>query len=308
MSEFLDTSGLGSSGHILGDYRIVREIGRGGMGVVYEAEQISLKRRVALKVLPFGASMEPKHLTRFRIEAQAAASLKHPGIVPVYTIETDQGIHFYTMQYIEGRTLSEVVRILQVRSGVTDQLAMVAPRLAAQSALTIGEVTQAEHGSTGEATSIESASAVGGSESSESSAAPLKDGGLWSETSCKSRSYLRIIAELGVQAAEALHHAHESGIVHRDIKPSNLILSNNGNLWVTDFGLALMKDNPGVTQPGEVLGTLRYMSPEQASGNHRLIDHRSDVYSLGATLYELLTLRPVARGNDRGAILRAIHN
>src|SRR5262249_34958378 len=119
-------------------------------------------------------------------------------------------------------------------------------------------------------------------------------------------AHYRRIAQWGIQAAEALEHAHCLGIVHRDIKPSNLMIDAAGKLWTTDFGLARTGTDAGLTMTGDVVGTLRYMSPEQALAKHSLVDHRSDIYSLGATLYELLTLRPVVDGNDREEILRKI--
>src|SRR5207253_4084826 len=116
----------------------------------------------------------------------------------------------------------------------------------------------------------------------------------------------RTVAGLAAQAAEALEYAHQNGIVHRDIKPANLLVDAGGNLWVTDFGLAQVQADAGLTQTGDLLGTLRYMSPEQAGGPRGLIDHRTDVYSLGATLYELLTLRPIFDGADRQTLLHQI--
>ena len=124
--------------------------------------------------------------------------------------------------------------------------------------------------------------------------------------SSRSREYFRTAAALGIQAAEALDHAHKVGIVHRDIKPANLMLDVQGNLWITDFGLARLQDDAGLTITGDMLGTLRYMSPEQALAKRGYLDHRTDIYSLGATLYELVTLRPAIEGQDRQEVLRKI--
>jgi tetratricopeptide (TPR) repeat protein len=262
----------------LGDFRIVREVGKGGMGIVYEAEQISLRRRVALKVLPFAATMDPRHLQRFHNEAQAAASLHHTNIVPVYFIGCEREVHFYAMQLINGQPLSEVIRKLQH----TEKQASTVRREAAIASRSSG---------------AEPASTL----SPAAELTPLTDNGR------RPRDYFRKVAELGIQAAEALDQAHQLGIVHRDIKPGNLLLDNHGKLWVTDFGLAHMQHGEAsLTMTGQAVGTPRYMSPEQASAKRVGIDHRTDVYSLGVTLYELLTLRPAFASEDRQELLRQI--
>ena len=119
-------------------------------------------------------------------------------------------------------------------------------------------------------------------------------------------AFFRTVAQLGVQAAEALEHAHDEGVIHRDIKPANLLVDAKGKLWITDFGLARCRDNAGLTMSGDVVGTLRYMSPEQTLAKRVLIDHRTDLYSLGVTLYELLTLEPAFAGSDRQELLQQI--
>jgi serine/threonine protein kinase/Flp pilus assembly protein TadD len=271
-----DVSGEHLAG-MLGDFRIVREAGKGGMGVVYEAEQISLRRRVALKVLPFAATMDPRHLQRFHNEAQAAASLHHTNIVPVHFVGCERGVHFYAMQFIDGQPLSEIIR----------QMRHVEKKTAAEEERTIAyQRSQADDAST---------------PSPAAQVTPLTGEGR------RGRDYFRKVAELGIQAAEALDHAHQLGIVHRDIKPGNLMLDVRGNLWVTDFGLAHMQHSEAsLTATGQALGTPRYMSPEQALAKRVPIDHRTDVYSLGVTLYELLTLRPAFPTDDRHELLRQI--
>jgi serine/threonine protein kinase len=253
----------------LGDFEIVREIGRGGMGVVYEAVQRSLGRRVALKVLPFAATMDPRHLQRFHNEARAAASLHHPHIVPVYAVGQERGVHFYAMQFIDGRTLADVI------------------------------VGRSAAGPAGPAEPTSAYPPVSAADTAPAAAA---------DTSMVPRNpaFFRRVAEWGVQAAEALEYAHALGVVHRDVKPANLMVDAQGTLWVTDFGLARISADSGLTMTGDLLGTLRYMSPEQALAKHGLVDHRTDVYALGATLYELLTGRPSVDGKDRAEVLRKL--
>lgn len=252
----------------LGDFRIVGELGRGGMGVVYEARQLSLNRRVALKVLPFAAVLDERQISRFRTEAQAAAGLHHPHIVPVFAVGQERGLHYYAMQLIEGQSVAQA--LAELRQKETE------PAPVAQ-----GAETDAIAGA---ATTV----SLRGSES------------------VRSAEYFRTVAQLGVQAAEALHHAHQFGVIHRDVKPSNLLLDRQGKLWVTDFGLARIQSNASVTLSGDIVGTLRYMSPEQAQGRADLVDGRTDVYSLGATLYELATLRPAHPGEDPQSLARWI--
>ena len=207
----------------LGDFRIIREVGRGGMGVVYEAEQLSLGRRVALKILRYGATADAEAMQRFQREAETIARLHHTNIVPIHAVGCEQGVHYYAMEFIDGRSLAAVME-----------------------------------------------------------AAPAAD-----------PEHLRTVASWGLQAADALAHAHQRGVIHRDIKPSNLLLDREGVVWLTDFGLARRADVATLTLTGMVLGTPRYMSPEQAFVVKHPIDHRTDIYSLGATLYELATGRPV---------------
>ncbi|HEY7313566.1 MAG TPA: serine/threonine-protein kinase, partial [Gemmataceae bacterium] len=276
---------------VLGDFRIVREVGRGGMGVVYEAEQISLGRRVALKVLPFAATMDARQLQRFHNEARAAAGLHQEHIVPVHAVGCERGIHFYAMQFIEGRTLAELIEQQRAPGGcaASEPTAAYTPKREEDVSAATVEVSAVQTPPP-EAAAAETP-AVGRATTS----GPIGDG-----------AYFRRVAEWGEQAAEALEYAHSVGIVHRDVKPANLMVDSQSKLWVTDFGLARTAGDSGLTMTGDLLGTLRYMSPEQALAKHGLVDHRTDVYSLGVTLYELLTLRPAVDGKDRQEILKRI--
>jgi serine/threonine protein kinase/Flp pilus assembly protein TadD len=253
----------------LGDFQIVGEVGRGGMGVVYEATQLSLGRRVALKVLPFAAALDARQLQRFKNEAQAAAQLHHTNIVPVFGVGSDRGVHYYAMQYIEGQTLAILIKDMRRHAGLEEDVPLsVSPSAGSRSAQTVVAFT--------------------------------------TERSDTNSSSYRSIAQLGIQAGEALQYAHQMNVVHRDIKPANLMVDAQGNLWVTDFGLAQVQTDTRLTLTGDLVGTLRYMSPEQALAHSVGVDHRTDVYSLGATLYELLTLEPAFNGRDRQELLRQI--
>ncbi len=280
----------------IGDYRLIREVGRGGMGVVYEAQQISLGRRVALKILPFAAVLDPRQITRFQNEAQAAAQLHHPNIVPVYAIGSDRGTYFYSMQYIDGQSLDYAIADLQRGNDTWNRLARGEKGFPDphRNATTLVAPTTDPLRSEPVTESLQKANTVGGN---------LPESTL---QSIRTRNHVERVAELGVQAAEALHYAHQNGIVHRDIKPSNLLVDQHGKLWITDFGLAQCGRLGNLTRSGDVIGTLRYMSPEQATGKTHWIDNRTDIYSLGLTLYELLTLRPVVDGTDRMVMLRQI--
>jgi serine/threonine protein kinase len=292
----------------LGDFRILREIGRGGMGIVYEAEQLSLNRRVALKVLPFASMLDPRHLQRFKNEALAAAHLDHPNIVEVYGVGCERGIHFYAMRYVEGQTLAAVV----------DGLKCV--------------MRSSECGVKQDGEDADLAGTPNSEFRTPNSIDTAAIAALSTLRTEKPREFFRTVAELGIQAAEALEHAHQMGIVHRDIKPSNLMvevrnaefgvrserhfefpslqpLASSLRLFITDFGLAHIESDLGaaaLTMTGDLVGTLRYMSPEQAEGRSAILDHRSDIYSLGITLYELLTLRPAFPASDRQTLVKQI--
>lgn len=264
----------------LGDFQIIREIGRGGMGIIYEAVQLSLGRRVALKVLPFAATLNPKHLQRFENEARAAAQLHHTNIVPVYYVGCERGVHFYAMQLIDGQSLAAVIEeIRSQESGIRGQESGVrSPESEVKGQKSVGNAL------TGSPLSLT----------------------LSTNRSSKPRDFYRTAAQLMVQAAEALEYAHQCGIVHRDIKPANLLVDKHGRLWVADFGLAAFHADVALTQTGDLVGTLRYMSPEQSLGQRTLLDQRTDIYSLGATLYELVTLKPIFGGDNRQELLRQI--
>jgi serine/threonine protein kinase/tetratricopeptide (TPR) repeat protein len=277
---------------VLGDYRIVREIGRGGMGIVYEAEQHSTGRHIALKLLPFAATLDPRQLQRFKNEAQAAALLHHDHIVPVLDVGCERDAPFYVMQFIEGHSLAEVLRELR-RLGRGEQLD--------------------DTDETGTARSLAGSLASGRWVPPAPDAVTKAQGGSGTKVETKPSltvvsglPFFRTVAHLGAAAAEALDYAHQAGIIHRDIKPANLLVDGHGHLWVTDFGLARFARDASLTVTGDLVGTARYMSPEQTQGKRAAVDQRTDVYSLGITLYEMLTLQPAFGGRDRQEVLRRI--
>jgi serine/threonine protein kinase len=276
----------------LGDFEIVRELGRGGMGVVYEARQVSLNRKVALKVLGGGLGLTGKAVQRFRREAEAAAKLHHTNIVPVYATGEQDGTHFYAMELIEGPSLDHVLRQLRQEN---------------RSVLVPGEPGRVSAGRPrgAHATPISNPDAtgpyVGHADSTAESSPPLGSSSLGSGS-----AYFDAVARMIAEVADALAYAHQNGVIHRDVKPSNLLLSPQGRLSVNDFGLARVLEQPGMTLTGEFVGTPAYTSPEQITAGRIPLDHRTDVYSLGATLYELLTLQPPFTGKQRDQVLAQI--
>jgi serine/threonine protein kinase/outer membrane murein-binding lipoprotein Lpp len=362
----------------IGDYRILRELGRGGMGVVYEAEQVSLGRRVALKVLPRQASGDRMIRERFRREARAAARLHHTNIVPVFEVGQDGDVRFYAMQFIEGQGLDLVIAELRrlrdpsrpepkiraasesqpitphgenpnggkggrikgdefevslvvrsilngrfdagdwlperphasnsnlastVRRGLTTQAGTGVERRPVESdpARKATELDSTPGGDT-----IDSAQAYRPapalSSTNSSGSAILPGGTQLSSVESGHHKLFRSLAQIGRQVAAGLAYAHARGIVHRDIKPSNLLLDTEGVVWITDFGLA-KGDDEELTQSGDILGTIRYMAPERFRGEGNA---RADVYALGLTLYELLTLRPGFESAGRLSMIEQI--
>lgn len=304
----------------LGDFRIRRELGRGGMGVVYEAEQLSLSRVVALKVLPFAALLDSRQLQRFRNEARAAATLDHPHIVPVYSVGTERGVHYYAMQLIDGQNLAELIAEMRSHGADAESAATASESPAAGSSphaarhVATDDLTVDHPRGPSGACRVDLASKPDPSRSSASRGRQetaidqlrYQQSTVRSGKSGDRRESVRAVARLGIQAAEALDYAHARGVVHRDVKPANLMVDQSGKLWVTDFGLARIEAEAGVTMSGDLLGTLRYMAPEQALGRSAVIDHRADIYSLGATLYELLTLRPAHGASGRVELIKQI--
>ena len=341
------------------DFEILQCIGQGGMGVVYEAIQGSLQRRVALKVIHAQASASPRSRERFRREAESAAGLHHTNIVPVYGSGEDHGLQYYAMQLIHGSTLADVIVSLRARLGESVTQEPLGPALtlhAVDQLLTQRAVSpnarqpqssqkgahKSSNSYTTPSTPSQNHGARGSSAPNEPTlpvqtldltlaaiqepmqGSPLATDQLstsipastlpasiptasilpgTSKVSQDDRSvrsipmhYYRNIARLTSKVADALDYAHQSGVLHRDIKPSNLLLDQTGTIWVADFGLAFREDLEGQTQTGELLGTLRYMAPEQFVAK---ADSRSDIYSLGLTLFELLTLRPALEAPKR---------
>ncbi len=228
-------------------YRILRVVGRGGMGVVYEAIEEDLNRRVALKLLPGNVSVSGRELERFRREASVASRLAHPGIVRVYRIDESHGNHFFVMEYIDGESLQQFLEKQRTQLRQADSLSEVVDR-----------------------------------------------------------SYVERVVRWFISVGSALHAAHESGVIHRDVKPGNILLATDGRIVVTDFGLAREHSAETLTVAGEFMGTPAYMSPEQVLASRVAIDHRSDVYSLGVTLYESLTLETPFAGESMAEVLQQI--
>ncbi|MFM2094421.1 MAG: hypothetical protein RIS70_1545, partial [Planctomycetota bacterium] len=290
-------------GDRLGDFTIIRELGRGGMGIVYEASQISMGRRVAVKILPLSPSLPSSHssvshssihqtsvsrssglhIERFQTEVMATAKLSHPNIVPVFSAGEQNGIRYYAMQLVRGVSLSEMVHALREAAIDSDR------KLTDSSIESQWEKLVEQH-----------------------QAARLSDNDRQNPPPSTppprlrcSASYFDCIARLMIGVADGLDHAHEHGILHRDIKPANLLLNDLGEVCITDFGVATIDAATNPTGKSEIGGTLRYMPPEQTLARS-VADRRTDIYALGATFYELLTLRPAFTGSSRQEIARHI--
>jgi WD40 repeat protein/serine/threonine protein kinase/regulator of sirC expression with transglutaminase-like and TPR domain len=318
----------------LGDFRILREVGRGGMGIVYEAEQESLGRHVALKVLPSQSLLDPQHQKRFQREARAAARLHHTNIVPVFGVGEHEGLHYYVMQFIQGLGLDDVLRELrrlrQAKSSpAVNRAGTPQPTVRARD-VSAAEVVQAfmtGHFAVTETAGRNAVASDGPAErhplaeattrtsvtpqphlatgvTADASGVHLPGQAGQTALSESGRHYWQSVARVGIQVADALEYANGQGIVHRDIKPSNLLLDTQGTVWVTDFGLAkATADGDNLTHTGDIVGTLRYMAPERFQGHS---DVRADIYSLGLTLYELLVQRPAYQETDRNKLIQQV--
>jgi len=257
----------------LGDCRMLREIGRGGMGIVYEAEQGPTKRHVAVKVLPWRSDGSSQWRAHFEREARTAASLHHPHIVPVYHYDEEDGWSYYVMHLVEGIGIDEIIRLLREPDGSVgaEQVRKIY----------LGDTAGENRPRAPVRASAEQESRI-----------LRRDG--WTQ-----------FARIGIQVAQALQYSHSRGILHRDIKPGNLLVDCRGSVWVTDFGLAVETDQMLESTAPNLAGTLRYLAPEQLDG---IVDRRSDIYALGVTLYELCTLRTLYDAGNRDSLVVSIRS
>lgn len=266
------TEGIANNLGSLGDFRLLAEIGRGAMGIVYRAEQISIGRLVAVKTLPLAAILDTEHIERFKNETRAAGNLHHDNIVPVLSVGEERGVYYYAMKLVDGVNLAEAFENQNAATESSD-----------------GSPTGTIEVDLG----INSTDVVNQA---------LED--TW--ISRPTPKNVREIARIGADVAKALEHAHVHGILHRDIKPSNLMLDKTGKAWVTDFGLARLDSQSALTRTGDVVGTLRYVPPEALESSSNFVDHRCDIYALGLTLYELLTGRKAFNGQRKEQLVRQI--
>ena len=270
----------------LGEYRIVNELGRGGMGVVLEAVHETLGRRVAIKVMAPGALSTSQHLDRFHREAVAAASLHHTNIVSVFGAGEDQGYHFYVMEFVDGQSIGQILKYHKNETNETMTLQIPSGE--------VPELSKSKNESESE------------SQSKSSINAAAEEPGLEAYSTADFGRF-KWVANTGLQVADALAYAHEKSILHRDIKPANLVLDKNDTVWLTDFGLAKPigggLDQTAMTKTGDILGTPQYMAPESFAGKY---DVRSETYCLGLTLYELATLKPAFANASTPEVIRAV--
>lgn len=305
----------------LGDFELHKEIGRGGMGVVYSATQISLNRPVALKILSRHLSTNPKFTARFLRESQSAARLQHPNIVQVFGNGNDQGFSFYAMQLIHGQSLERVLNEIQFLNCNQKRQMQRKDWHARTTALPISQMLAEKDLPSDIERSpknlMDPLSLSGELSIDEMEWRPVlksrSDKDTVDEThypsmgldhsGISSHRYYTNVARLAKSVASAIHYAHLNGIIHRDIKPSNLVLDDAGTIWVTDFGLAKLKTESDLTQTGDVMGTLRYIAPEQLDGESGA---SCDIYSLGATLYEMLTLQAVIRSDNKIEMMQQV--
>jgi serine/threonine protein kinase len=318
----------------LGDYRLVSELGRGGMGVVYEAQHESLQNRVALKIMHPRYQADPTSVKRFLTEARSAARLHHTNIVPVFDFGQHDGVYYYAMQFIAGvgleRVLEDVCRLrAHAQVGARNRAEAEPTKTAVESdnpahplsamsrCLLSGRFAdrlpdsladpRSAPGNAGiDALTVPHAAELRRPMADSSGSAGPTDQPASSASTFAGQSdtiYFCEVVRLGAQVADALDYAHRQGVVHRDIKPSNLLLDAMGNVWVTDFGLAKLMDSEDLSHSHDQAGTLRFMAPERFRG---VTDRRSDVYALGATLYELLTFRPAFGELDHAVLIDQI--
>ncbi len=281
----------------IGSYRLLREIGRGGMGVVFEAVHESLGRRVALKIMPTPLVNGEKYVERFKYEAQSAAKLHHTNIVGVFGVGENDGFYYYVMDFIDGETLSEIINGLKQNrvSDTTKRSLETRLEFNRSEGRLDKEMVVASSDN-----DIESSSSTKPREQLEGNSHSIAAG---CHLDGSDPRFFRWVARMGASIADALAYAHAANILHRDIKPSNLILDYHGVVWITDFGLAKDSSNElNLTKTGDVIGTPQYLAPESLEGKY---DQRSETYCLGLTLYELVALQPAYAGST-AEVIRAI--